>query len=437
MKNEKIISAFSKIEPDEKANEKMLAAVLEKNRSTRKAAESSPIRKATESSFGFGLPGFLKVAVPVAALGVVIATIIAVTGGKPTVSKDPATPSGAGTPAATASAKTPDDNEPDPVLQPFSPVMTAADYFKNSRNTTAAMRSGSSSKLIMPNALIIDISGNKNSYEQSGRIPQMPDCYTSIHLCLNGDGSLYKVDFQWGKQDAGINTYSHLQFEAAPCEVNELKDEFYICVDENGNEIPEPETITIRDNIKVYARGFENGEKTVTWETAGGWYRVTGSFNDSFETVIALYDWFFTHPLDLAAFESEVPKHMIFSDRASYPDAFEGRIPDFAALGYTAQEELVNVADSVYSRGPVWFSGLYTKGDTCIRWTINTGADSNAWKKSIGRLADITESAVKEVLGKGNSFNIFSFSPSPAMITVTLENGSPADVWELIQSIRQ
>ena len=83
---------------------------------------------------------------------------------------------------------------------------------------------------------------------------------------------------------------------------------------------------------------------------------------------------------------------------------------------------------------PIWFEGVYTRGDTRIRWTVNTGADADAWAENIGRIPEITEEKLTEALSQKDHVNIF-FN-NPCMVTLTLESGSAADAWEIVQSMK-
>ncbi len=87
---------------------------------------------------------------------------------------------------------------------------------------------------------------------------------------------------------------------------------------------------------------------------------------------------------------------------------------------------------------PVWFEGVYTRGDTVVRWSLSTGADRDAWAACLGRPREVTQEKLAEALADKNWVNLFSdwSVDGPAlMATVRLESGEIADVWEIIQSM--
>ncbi len=332
--------------------------------------------------------------------------------------------------------------------QSWSSSMTAADYFKNAGKRESGSSVSSSADLVMgPAALTIIMNDRRTEFESEGLIPAVPDHpEQSFAAEYNGDGSLYKLEFWWMRRGESIEEYSDLEFIVAPKELHEISDVIMIRVDSEGNELPPYITETVRDGISIFAEGSENENKTLTWQTDKGWYRICGCWKDSYDSMVELLDWFWEHPLDQERFAAAPAGSVIYSTRVEYPDAFSKYIPDFAALGYTAESEKVNLAvrdDTslpAYSReenentAPIWFEGIYTRGETRIRWTINTGADADAWAENIGRPAEITEAQLEKALSDKNSVNVF-FN-MPCMVTVKLEQGTAADVWEIIESMK-
>ena len=162
--------------------------------------------------------------------------------------------------------------------------------------------------------------------------------------------------------------------------------------------------------------------------------------------MVGLLDWFWEHPFDMTSFSDPPEGKIIYSTRVEYPGAFASCIPDLGALGYSAESEKVNLSmlsDTsfpAYQReesgnpSPIWFEGIYTRGDTRICWTVNTGADADAWAESIGRVSEITEEQLTNALSDKNHVNIF-FN-MPCMVTLTIESGTAEDAWEVIQSMK-
>ncbi len=332
--------------------------------------------------------------------------------------------------------------------QEWTDAMKAGDYFKNSGKKYSGESEMSSASLVMgPSAVVCSLSEERETFEEAGILPEMPEhAEHSFSASYNGDASLYKVEFHWMRRgrsdDRTVDYYSDLKLTAAPKELHEISDVVYVRTDENGTVIPPYVTVTQRDGVLIYAEGRETEQKTIAWKTDAGWFEVFGSWNDSYEDVVALLDWFFEHPLDLALFEEPPEGTMIRSTRAEHPDAFSDAIPDFGALGYEAVSELVNLGQ--YGIGgeliPVWFEGIYTRGGTVVRWSLSTGADKDAWEACLGRPREVTEEKLAEAMTDKNWVNLFFdwSSDGPAlMATVWLESGEVADLWEIVRSMAE
>lgn len=329
--------------------------------------------------------------------------------------------------------------------QQWSPSMTAAAYFKTCTNRKDRQDVSSSGSLIMPPYTVtVPLNEERENLEAEGVLPAMPD-YPDQYFWAgyNSDGSLYKVLFLWQQRDQnGVHYYSNLHLTAAPKERHEVSDVITVRVDENGNPLPADVTVTERDGVRIIAEGGEQEEKTLTWQTEEGWYQIGGSWNDSYEDVVALLDWFWEHPLCLDRF-TEPPEGAILTvSRSEQPDAFREQVPDFTSLGYETQTERINMwicgdgskPGSVYRLHPVCFEGVYTRGDTVVRWTVSQSADADAWKNCLGRPEEITEEKVKEAISRNGSFNLFF--DAPCMATLSIENGTAADAWEIVQSLQ-
>ena len=266
-----------------------------------------------------------------------------------------------------------------PTVQQWSASMQAGEYFANSGKKSSST-SSSASLVMSPYAIMLSLDNSREDLENSGVIPIISDHPEHSFLtAYNGDGSLYKVSFWWMRRGAGLEEYSDLTFTAALKELHEISDVITIRTDLFGNELPPYVTATVRDGITIFAEGEESENKSITWQTDRGWYQITGSWKDSYESVIALLDWFWEHPFDLTGYAKIPSDAIICSDRNEYPDAFCDQIPDFAQLGYSIELENVNLTMIDGRSTPVWFEGIYTRGETRIRWTINIGADADAW----------------------------------------------------------
>ena len=323
--------------------------------------------------------------------------------------------------------------------QQWSPSMTAAAYFKTCTNRKDRQDVSSSGSLVMPPYTVtVPLNEERENLEAEGVLPAMPD-YPDQYFWAgyNSDGSLYKVLFLWQQRDQnGVHYYSNLHLTAAPKERHEVSDVITVRVDENGNPLPADVTVTERDGVRIIAEGGEQEEKTLTWQTEEGWYQIGGSRYDSYEDVVALLDWFWEHPRRLDRF-AEPPEGTILTvSRSEQPDAFREQIPDFSALGYTAEDERVYLWQREDESVPVGFEGVYTRGETRIRWKADVAADADAWHACLGRPDEVTEEKVSEAVSEGGSFNLFLFVDAPCMVTVTVEQGTGADAWEIVQSLQ-
>lgn len=320
----------------------------------------------------------------------------------------------------------------------WSASTTAEDYFKNSRNGAAQDPSSTAALVMPPYAVAVSLNDKRAELEAGGVLPAMPDHPEQwFEVRFNGDGSLYKVSFLWMRRsESGLDEYSDLWLEAAPREPHELGDVV---------DMSQPDsTVTRRDGVAILAVGGERQTKSLTWQTDQGWFRITGCWNDSYASLVALLDWFWEHPLDLDRFGTPPDGSMVFSVRAEQPEAFREQIPDFTALGYTAETELVSLGEVWLGADepeliPVWFEGVYTRGDTRVRWTVSIAADADAWAACLGRPKEVTEESLSDALRQQDFVNLFFdrlYDPD-AMATLRLEQGTDADAWELIRAVQK
>ena len=321
--------------------------------------------------------------------------------------------------------------------QQWTESMRAGDYFVNSSKTKQERSSSSSSaSLVMPPyAAEASLNDARGALEAEGMLPALPEhAEQSFRAMYNGDGSLYKVEFWWMRRSEGsLDGYSDLKLTAAPGELHEVSDTVTVQTDENGAPLAPEVTATLRDGVTIYAGGRENEHKTLTWQTAQGWYQLSGSFRDSYEDLVALLDWFWAHPLSLERFQTPPEGAFIFSDREAQPEAFRAQIPDFSALGYKAETELVNLGLQNGEIVPVWFEGVYVRGEKRIRWTVSTGADADAWAACLGRPGEVTEQKLAKALEENGYVNLFL--DRPCMAALHVESGTAEDAWEIIQSL--
>ena len=322
---------------------------------------------------------------------------------------------------------------PEPGAQKWSPSMSAADYFKD----CGGRKPVSYAALVMPPyAAALPLDGERESLEAAGVLPAVEDhSGQDFTAYYNGDGSLYKVTFWWMPQPYDeTGGCSDLRLTAAPKELHEVSDVVMVRLDANGVEILPKVTATVRDGVTILGEGGEWEPKTLTWQTEEGWYQLR-SDPDGAEDLVALLDWFWAHPLSLDRFRDMAGECFTCRTRAEEPEAFRDQIPDFAALGYRAESELVYLASHFGDgpREPVGFEGVYTRGETRVRWSLSLGADADAWDANLGRPKEVREGELTEALSEKDYVNLYV--ADAVMATLRLEQGSAADAWEIVQSL--
>lgn len=58
-----------------------------------------------------------------------------------------------------------------------------------------------------------------------------------------------------------------------------------------------------REGVRIVALGWADTDKLLTFADDQGWYEITGTSDDSAETLLTLCDWIWEHPVDLGYFE--------------------------------------------------------------------------------------------------------------------------------------
>ena len=191
--------------------------------------------------------------------------------------------------------------------QQWSADMAAADYFRFCEAEDGSHVAQSEAILPDDGLERRDFSDQRAALEAAGVIPVIADHpEVSFFTKYNADGSLQYVWLWWMRRDEqGLEHYSDLKVLSGPEPVEIIEDCILIELDENGNVIEPTVTVTERDGVQIVAEGHEGIEKTLTFQTEHGWYQISGSWNDDFEPVVALLDWFWDHPIDYAQFAME------------------------------------------------------------------------------------------------------------------------------------
>ena len=324
-------------------------------------------------------------------------------------------------------------------MQQWSTSMTAKDYFANSVFGDNKTTNANASLVIGPCAVCVSFNNQRENLEADGVLPVISKRpYNSFLEFYNGDGSLYKLTFRW---DDYTGT-KQLELTVAPRELHETKDLILIAVDNNGRPLKKQITVTERDGIKIFAEGQENDYKAVIWQTAQGWYQITGTPKNTYEDVISLLDWFWEHPIDLDRFAVPNEGSFIYTDGSQRPGEYAEILSAIEALGYASQNEQVNYFEFDEKARPVYFNGVFTRGETRIRLKFNEGADKDAWKDMLAIYDHpLSEENVNYAITQTGFFNLLVLYPSsneyhPFLLTLAVEQGTGTDAWEIAQAIQ-
>jgi hypothetical protein len=329
-----------------------------------------------------------------------------------------------------------------PVLK-WSEGFQAASYFKYNGKADGASSSSSLDSSAIPYASARYFSDDREQMEADGVIPVL-DSYP-LFTCAahyNEDGSIFSVSFTWGQRG---DVYSNLRITAGYQEVETIQDCIAIEVDEDGNIVEPAVTVTERDGVQIVAEGNKNRDKTLTFQNDTGWYQITGSWNDSYESVAELLDWVWEHPIDFDLFDMSLGVEYTYSNLDEYPDALSDYIPDFDALGYVLGDNYVGLKDGE----PISFEGhYYTGGDESlvkdgifssedgwreIHWYVTAEPDYYDRQESLGDISQLTEQLITDTLSEGSSF---AFTIGDRFIQVYTEEAQAHEAWLAVESLR-
>jgi hypothetical protein len=330
-----------------------------------------------------------------------------------------------------------------PVLE-WSEGFRAANYFKYNNKMEATSSSSSSDSIaVAPYAAERYFSDNREQMEADGVIPDMKD--HPLFDCVaryNEDGSIFSVTFTWHQQG---DVYSNLSITAGYQEVETIQDCIGVEVDEDGNIVEPAVTVTERDGVQIVAEGNKNRDKTLTFQNDTGWYQITGSWNDSYESVVELLDWVWEHPVDFDLFDMSLGVEYTYSNLDEYPDALADYIPDFDVLGYVRGDNYVGLKDGE----PIRFEGhYYTGGDESlvtdgyywaedgwreIHWCVTVEPDYYDLQESLGDIPKLTEQLITDTLSEGSSF---AFTIGDCFIKVYAKESQAHEAWLAVESLR-
>lgn len=335
------------------------------------------------------------------------------------------------------------------VLQ-WDASFAAEQYFKYSDGEEMVSSNGMSDSVI-PYAESRYFSDQREKLENEDVLPQMPNhLMSAFRADYNADGSLYSLVLAWHRRDReGTENYSDLIVTAGYEEVPSIEDCIAIEIDENGNVLGPAVTVTERDGIPIIAKGGEGRDKTLTFQTENGWYQITGSWNDNYNDVVALLDWFWDHPIDFTLFPMEKGDHYTYCGYSEVPDAFAEYLPAFTDFGYFCQEANLTLKNGV----PVYFeghylsnvtaeqaeSGEYTIGENgcySIHWCLDTEPDAYDLENCIGRLGELQKEQVLNLLPPDSVTTETRIRFMQGDSVVTIYASDVGEAWKLMESLR-
>lgn len=325
----------------------------------------------------------------------------------------------------------------------WSQEWAANDYFLYCNTTTDGVSTSNSlDSSAIPYAEERDFSDWRELLEADEVVP-MIDSHPLFNCIVhyNDDGSVFSVNISWHRRGEKTD-YSDLSIIAGYQVVEQIEDCISIEVDAKGNIVEPHITVTERDGVQIIAEGRENQGKTITFQNERGWYQISGSFNDSYESVVELLDWFWEHPLDFSRFPMESGNNYESATLAEYPEAFSRYLPDFAGFGFVEAQALLILKNGE----PVTFEGHYVAhvdedvvkagnyynagGHTTMHWCFKTEPDFYDVQRCIGELSELTEQIVTEELSKESSV-AFMWDEN----CVIIFPDDPVEAWELIESL--
>ncbi len=271
-------------------------------------------------------------------------------------------------------------------------------------------------------------SDERERYEMQGIIPLLDTHPVFTCMANYNDGSLYSVVLTWDRRGS-MEEYSTLSIIAAYDRVEDT-DDCVVIMDEDGNVIEPNVTVTERDGIQIVAEVGLDMEKSLTFQNESGWYRIVGSWNDDYESVVSLLDWVWDHPLDLSLFPIEAGDNYELFAFSEYPDAFSDVLPDFTSFGYELLEGWVTVKNGE----PVRFEGHYASdGGTVenVHWCYDIEPDAYDLERCIGSLDEMTQQAISDELSENSSVSFLWDGNA-----VCIYSDDAQAVWQLIDSIK-
>lgn len=190
------------------------------------------------------------------------------------------------------------------------------------RRPDSAVTSTSSAALLakgtMPYETTRDLSSEREAMEARAMIPVLSeypvfDCRAYYTV----DGGFYGVSFSWYMPGEETGARHRLTMNVAP-EETWFPGDVLLAVEENGSTmrassgrresllsrdvLPAGGRAFQRERVRIVTMGWADTDKLLTFADDWGWVEITGTHNDSAETLRTLCDWVWDHPMDFDYF---------------------------------------------------------------------------------------------------------------------------------------
>ncbi|MBE5861664.1 MAG: hypothetical protein E7295_02300 [Lachnospiraceae bacterium] len=329
-------------------------------------------------------------------------------------------------------------------VQTWNAAYTAADYFLYADAGEAQSASdGLMASIHQEFGERWDFSDNRSLMEENGAIPHMeshPLFYANADYYE--DGSIYSVVLSWHRRDLkGIDNYSDLSVIAGYEEVPIIKDCIFVEIDENGKVLEPAATVTERDGVQIIARGRANQEKTITFQNETGWYQITGSWKDSYEDVVALFEWFWNHPLDFSQFQQGKGALYTYTSLKEMPDAFSDSLPNFSSFGWICESSAIILKNGQ----PTALEAIYVSDTTkdqaengapLIDWYLKAEPDVYDLEGCIGELKSITKDQILQLTPPDSITTQTKIQLRQGNYVLIIYATDISQAWQLIESIQ-
>ena len=332
-------------------------------------------------------------------------------------------------------------------IQTWKKSYTAADYFRYADTGEGPSAEKSIADSAIQYAESRSFSDDRGQMEENGAIPTMeshPLFYAQAHY--NDDESIYSIVMSWHRRDLD---YSDLRVIAGYKEVPEIEDCVFVEIDENGKVLEPAVTVTERDGVQIIARGREDQGKTITFQNETGWYQISGSWNDSYEDVAALLEWFWDHPIDFSQFKQDAGDLYMYTTLKEMPNVFSDSLPDFSAYGFVCGSSTVTLKnerpvafEAVYVSnvtGEQAENGEYTAGENGveqIHWCLKAEPDFYDLAGCIGEIESVSEDQVLNLVPADNVTTQTKIQLRQGDYVVIIYTTDISQAWKLIESIQ-